>query len=479
MNFCFNLLTKDFEKGKIYEIEPEIENILLKLNNEPDSEDPKYFYKDSKFLNNYIAILHACKIANIHLIVYGPPGVGKTSGTRAFGRIISKNPEERFDFEMHSFHAGTKPSHYYGTTTLNEKKICYKNGSLTNSLINGYMFIADELNLSSTTNMNALAPALETNIDNKINFPGIEDAILIHPNFFFVVCQNEVGTIGRNTVPSNILRRFKEIYYPLQGEDIFQICKDINLSLYLKGTDKVIKDEQAERLGEYMIKLNSKNFSEISPWSLRDINKLFQRQIQQSKIPGIYHGITFYHNILFYTMSSVSKEEIKNVKDSVIKIIQEVFGLSVEEKNILNESFSLKAELKNDNIGKLCIFKGKCYISLDLFGENITPSEKMIMKKLTSLLEDLFQISLASDKEPILLLGPSGYKTFLAQKFLPNAKTIALNQESTVEQLLGSASFFTKSDVKEFYLRLITLICRNNKFKELREKLKKGILKKE
>jgi len=24
---------------------------------------------------------------------------------------------------MHSFHAGTKPSHYYGTTTFNEKNI--------------------------------------------------------------------------------------------------------------------------------------------------------------------------------------------------------------------------------------------------------------------------------------------------------------------------------------------------------------------
>ncbi len=37
------------------------------------------------------------------------------------------DPEKRFDFEMHSFHAGTQPSHYYGTTTLKEGKIYYKN----------------------------------------------------------------------------------------------------------------------------------------------------------------------------------------------------------------------------------------------------------------------------------------------------------------------------------------------------------------
>ena len=98
--------------------------------------------------------------------------------------------------------------------------------------------------------------------------------------------------------------------------------------------------------------------------------------------------------------------------------------------------------------------------------------------KLTSLLDDLFQIKLTSDKEPILLIGPSGYKTFLAQKFLSNAKTITLNQESSVEQLLGSSSFFSKSEVKDFYLRLIVLICSLNNYKELNQKLQEGTLTK-
>ena len=300
VNFCYNILTKDFEKGKLIEIDPKIENILLDLKEEPPSDDPKYFYKNSRMLRNYIAVLHACKIANIHLCVYGPPGAGKTSGTRAFGRIISKDPDKRFDFEMHSFHAGTKPSHYYGTTTLKEGKIYYKNGTLTNSLINGYLFIADELNLSSISNISALAPALEMNLNHKIYFPGIEEPILIHPNFFFVVCQNEVGTIGRNTLPPNIIKRFKEIFYPpQQKEDISQICKEINNSLYKPGENKTTDDETAERLGEFMIELNSQNFCEIAQWSLRDINKLLQRQLQQSKIPGIYKGITFCHNYYF------------------------------------------------------------------------------------------------------------------------------------------------------------------------------------
>ena len=49
--------------------------------------------------------------------------------------------------------------------------------------------------------------------------------------------------------------------------------------------------------------------------------------------------------------------------------------------------------------------------------------------KLSSLLDDLFKINLTNDKEPILLIVSSRYKTFLIQKFLSNIKTITLNQE--------------------------------------------------
>ena len=89
----------------------------------------------------------------------------------------------------------------------------------------------------------------------------IEKPILTHPNFFFFVCQNEVG---RNTLPPNIIRRFKEIFYPPQKiEDIAQIFIEINNSLYQPGEGKIIKEEQVRKLGEYMIKLNSNNFSMI------------------------------------------------------------------------------------------------------------------------------------------------------------------------------------------------------------------------
>lgn len=70
--------------------------------------------------------------------------------------------------------------------------------------------------------------------------------------------------LGRNTLPQGFVGKFKEIFYPpLQIEDIAQICIEINNSLYQPGEDKIIKEEQVRKLGEYMIKLNSNNFSMI------------------------------------------------------------------------------------------------------------------------------------------------------------------------------------------------------------------------
>ena len=329
----------------------------------------------------------------------------------SFVRIISE--ESKPPFEMHSFHSGTRPSHYYGTTILKGGKIFYKNGSLTNALIIGNIFIADELNLSSISNIKAISPALEINLKYNIYFPGIENPISIHPNFFFVICQNEPGTIGRNYLPQNIKKRIKEIFYPPQEiEDIVKICKDISKDIYKEKYDD-LNEMNAERLGKYMINLNKKNFEEISQWSLRDITKILQRELIHSELHDIFKNIKLIHEILFYTLSSINKEEINNISKQVIDIIVDIFQCSDEDKK-------------------------KLYISLDIFKNNFCFSENSRIEnnplyKLNTLLEDLFQIILSTDKEPILLIGPSGYKIFLAQKFVSNSQNIT-NQESSIDQ---------------------------------------------
>ncbi len=83
---------------------------------------------------------------------------------------------------------------------------------------------------------------------------------------------------------------------------------------------------------------------------------------------------------------------------------------------------------------------------------------------LNNLLNDYLKISLFCKKEPILFEGPSSYKTFLSKLFLDNSKTINLNQESYIPQLLRNGTFFTDKEAKIFYLRLIVSKCKSNKY---------------
>lgn len=100
--------------------------------------------------------------------------------------------------------------------------------------------------------------------------------------------------------------------------------------------------------------------------------------------------------------------------------------------------------------------------------------------RLPSLLHGIFMISLSHHSEPILLVGPSGFKTLLSEYFLKEAEVITLNKKLTVAQLLGSQVFLTNSEAKIFYLEQICKICRiKNKYSEFSEKLKKKQLKKE
>ena len=65
----------------------------------------------------------------------------------------------------------------------------------------------------------------------------------------------------------------------------------------------------------------------------------------------------------------------------------------------------------------------------------------------------MFNILLSNDNEPLLLSGNTCYKKELAKEFLQNASVISLNQEITINQLLGSSSFLSKEDGKRFYLQ--------------------------
>ena len=64
-------------------------------------------------------------------------------------------------------------------------------------------------------------------------------------------------------------------------------------------------------------------------------------------------------------------------------------------------------------------------------------------------------MKLSNYDEPLLLSGPTCYKTYAAKMLLKKADIVSLNQESTIPQLLGASFFYPPLEDKKFCLKLI------------------------
>ena len=151
-----------------------------------------------------------------------------------------------------------------------------------------------------------------------------------------------------------------------------------------------------------MNKLNKLKLPYISNWSIRDITKVLKRvkfQASEEK-KYIYKNINFIDNIVFYTLSSIYKKELKDERtrekllNNLLQILKEIFNLNQKELDDIKEIFNSEAEIVQE---EKILKKGKCGISLDYI--QFFNSKKTIFR-LPSLYNELFQILLAHDEEP-------------------------------------------------------------------------------
>ena len=472
VDFAFSLIQNNHQ----FEVPRKFERKLINmLRNDLNTNDECFFYEDSPSLCNFLVKLMAYSIISQPVCVTGPTGVGKTSSARAFSRMRPRSSSNKNGFQMHSFHSGTKVSHLFGSTTLLDGKIVFHDGSLTKALKSGIVFIADELNLSTQSVMKSLSLALDPTIGKNVFIPGTGEIINISPEFHFIACQNEIGTLGRNAIPDSIASRFVYINYPTPyREDIEKIC----ISLSKKSFDSLRKykdedEEFAKNIADYMIRINESKLTYIQQWSLRDITKIFKRIYTQNN-KKMFLNIKPIHHVLFYTMSSVAQNDVENVIDEVSKMLKLSFNLNDNEVTKYIDCYKATPKIENKEGSGYFMMKGDFGISINSMNVGMTDNS------LTSFLNARFNVYLCEDEEPILLMGNSGFKTFLAKTILDNAKDISLNQETNVAQLLGSSVFLTKSEAKLFYIEYICkIIQKDNEIFKLRESWEKGELTKE
>ena len=483
IDFVFDLLFKNnlFSEKEKNDSFDSIKKILLddfnkkyKEKNENNEICSEFIYEKKNSLENYFAIIYASFLIHLHLCIIGPTGVGKTSSAKFISSILQDKENK---YKIFPFHKSTTPKELYGTLNIIKNKIQEFKGPLAESADKGCIFIADEMNLSSKSTMNSIVPVLDPLLDKNIIIPSLDDTINVNPNFFFIACQNRFDNLGRNVIPENLKRKIKIIKYPKQTKDeIINICKE-KIKKEFKEDKNIFNESNDTHLGIFMNEYN--NFIEknncdcLKKWSFRDIDKIIKR-ISSHINHQNFKNFKYYHFIYFYLFSSIPKKELEKKfifkdKNETLKVIlhsyfTEIFKLSEKDSKELFDIFFIK-KARIGNIKSSYIEKGTLGIKVDNLEKIMKEGE--FNEDLSNYYDDFFKLKLVSKNEPIILMGPSSYKTELAKFFIKNENpnydknfnTIYLNQKTTIEELLGAPNFFTLTESKKFYLKLLSEIC--------------------
>jgi len=129
--------------------------------------------------------------------------------------------------------------------------------------------------------MKSIVPVLDPILNKNILIPGISEPIPIDisDNFFFIICQNDSDSLGRNCVPDILQSKIRNIKYPMQSlEEIENICVKKRNNEF--GNRKEFNEDTAKLLAKFMIEFNNlieKYRLPLLKWSFRDIDKIIKR----------------------------------------------------------------------------------------------------------------------------------------------------------------------------------------------------------
>ena len=422
IDFIFDLL---FTEKQIQN--KEIKEILLNLFREKKQNLTKknkdfkdeFIFEKKENLENLVAIVYASFLIHLHLCIIGPTGVGKTASTKFISEILQ---EENGNYKLFPFYRNTKPRDLYGTMNLKEGKIEEHKGPLTDSAENGYIFIADEMNLSSKSTMNSLIPVLYPLLDKNIFIPTLDKALNIKEKFFFIACQNDIDNLGRNIVPDNLQIKIKNIIYPnIIDDEIINICKEKRNKEFKNKNG--FTEENAVNLGKFMIKYNEiASKYHLQKWSFRDTDKIMKRIFEHMNDRN-FKNFEHFHFIYFYLFSSIPKNELERVytfennSEKLSEILHlnftKIFNINDNNSKELFDSYYSKPI---GDIENLLNKKGKLSIKFLKLKEKM--KEEEFNSILSNFYDDFFKLNLISQNEPIILTGPSSYKTKLAEFFI-------------------------------------------------------------
>ncbi|KAM0680844.1 hypothetical protein GINT2_001118 [Glugoides intestinalis] len=148
---------------------------------------------------------------NEPILLIGETGIGKTKLCELVSLIFGSS------LKGVNVHAGTESADFIGHSVLDSGNVIWKNGPLTEAMINGDAFLIDEINLADDATLERLNSVLE---DGRTLFiPELDWEISAHSGFKVVATMNPSGDFGKRELSPALRSRFTEIYFEIDSEE--------------------------------------------------------------------------------------------------------------------------------------------------------------------------------------------------------------------------------------------------------------------
>lgn len=424
--------------------------------NEGNQQYDTFHFKEAKSTRKVMATLVACSIIGLHMILIGRTGIGKTAAAMAFSRTLKSNKGKNTTPHMVSFNGETQLDDLYGYFTIEDGNFTDHHGELSQAMADGQVFIADELNLAEEQIIQSLNVAIEPSSGENIILPVTGSSITVKEGFFFIGCQNDLTMKGRKQLPESIKKKVFCINYPESSrEDFTKLCTSIARPFHI--------DNAIPRFSAFLIeKINAD--SSLKSWSLREVRILFRRiSYFQSKTQDV-KGFTSMHHVAFMLISAfkdqtsminkiaklvcscfVQDKELESLTNDLtakIKVLKIIDDEEVSQSHI--DSLQQNSDMKNDSDYLVKIIKGSLEINIhnkQLF---------FIPDNIQQLWQTIFEVYLTYPSEPLLLNGPSGFKTYLSILISSLSPVIYLHSDSTVSSLIGQITLLDLHQAKTY-----------------------------
>ena len=309
----------------------------------------------------------------------------------------------------------------------------------------GHWFLADEFNLADPSVMTSLFPLFEGRL--LIEFPCINNAIRVASGFRFFATQNDAAYANRYQLPISLRNRFLEVQVSdFDTAELIKIIieKDRSIRSTINAKSLLSIDENnLTSIAKIYKTLRMKNLN----ITLREIIKWLRRKKNfETDYP--------YYLIGYQLLSSrqASDQEMKDIFRNDYKL---------NAKSLKDEDIKPNIKQKDNDIlleeGILRMILPGCKLeNSKLFENNKTPPD--------SFKRNLVRLGYAAlNKEPVLIVGPSSYKSLLVRTWneISKSKTnsielikVHLTSDTDSSNLIGQIIPFSFLDVLKFVINL-------------------------